>query len=128
MSDRFDLEQRIMDCWNLTSELKVLNEALLDKNMSKDELSNILIGLTSLYNIKFDNMFWLFEQLVHAQQFDIKVPETNPVDYVYSDSNITRVDVIDNLGRSYTNYKANRVDIAVQDEGRTLKVFVTEND
>ena len=40
-------------------------------------------------------------------------------------SNVTRVEVIDGYGRSYTSYNADAVHIAIQDDGRTLKVFHT---
>ncbi len=37
----------------------------------------------------------------------------------------TRVEVIDEKGRSYVNWKpTNKVRISTQDEGRTLKIFV----
>ena len=37
---------------------------------------------------------------------------------------ITRVEVIDEKGRSYVNWKpTNRIELQVQDNGRTLKVF-----
>lgn len=39
--------------------------------------------------------------------------------------NVTRVEVIDGLGRSYVNWnKNNSVGVSIQDEGRTLKVFI----
>lgn len=38
---------------------------------------------------------------------------------------VTRVEVIDNNGRSYFNWKdGNEVIISIQDDGRTLKIFV----
>lgn len=40
-------------------------------------------------------------------------------------TNITRVEVIDGYGRSYTSYNADKVHIALQDDGRTLKIFHT---
>ena len=40
-------------------------------------------------------------------------------------SNVTRVEVIDGYGRSYTSYNADRVKLSVQDDGRTLKVLHT---
>jgi hypothetical protein len=39
-------------------------------------------------------------------------------------SGVTRVEVIDRVGRAYTNYGVSLVALEVQDEGRTLKVFV----
>lgn len=39
---------------------------------------------------------------------------------------VTRLEVIDENGRSYVNWKKeNRVELSLQDEGRTLKVFIT---
>ena len=40
-------------------------------------------------------------------------------------SKVTRVEVIDGYGRSYTSYNADKVHITVQDNGHTLKVFHT---
>ena len=37
----------------------------------------------------------------------------------------TRVEVIDKSGRAYTNYDCKSVETQVQDEDRTLKVFVS---
>ena len=39
-------------------------------------------------------------------------------------SKVNRVEVIDEDGRSYTNYDAYNVEISIQDVGRTLKVFI----
>lgn len=40
---------------------------------------------------------------------------------------INRVEVIDENGRSYVNWKpTNRIELQVQDNGRTLKVFVSQ--
>jgi hypothetical protein len=39
-------------------------------------------------------------------------------------SKVNRVEVIDEDGRSYTNYDAYDVQISVQDVGRTLKIFI----
>ncbi len=41
---------------------------------------------------------------------------------------INRVEVIDENGRSYVNWKSsNRIQLQIQDEGRTLKVFISQN-
>jgi hypothetical protein len=40
---------------------------------------------------------------------------------------INRVEVIDEKGRSYVNWKKyNRVNLQIQDNGRTLKVFISQ--
>ena len=41
---------------------------------------------------------------------------------------VTRVEVIDNNGRSYVNNNNNNnVDLSIQDKGRTLKVIINQN-
>ena len=38
---------------------------------------------------------------------------------------INRVEVIDGDVRSYVNMKSNKVSISIQDEGETLKIFIS---
>ena len=64
MTDRFDLEQSIMKCWNITDDIDLLCEGVLENEMSQDDISNVLIGLKALYDIKFDKLFRQFEELV----------------------------------------------------------------
>jgi hypothetical protein len=64
MTDRFDLEQHIMKCWNITEEIDLLNKNVLEKNMSTDDISNFLLGLKTIYNAKFEEMFDNFSELV----------------------------------------------------------------
>lgn len=41
---------------------------------------------------------------------------------------VNRVEVIDKNGRSYVNWRSdNKVELSLQDNGRTLKVFIKEN-
>lgn len=40
---------------------------------------------------------------------------------------VTRVEVIDQDGRQYTNYKCNKVRISMQDDNRTMKIFLNTN-
>ena len=67
---RFDLEEGIMKCWNITDDLKILLEQYLDgdKPMTEDEVANILVGMIELYEIKFDHTFKIFEELVRDKK------------------------------------------------------------
>jgi hypothetical protein len=68
--DRFDLEQQIMDCWQITDDLKVLTEYVLEHGeeaLNIDTVANITIGLQQLYNLKFDKMFRTFEVLLKKE-------------------------------------------------------------
>ena len=64
MSDRFDLEQQIMACWNVTSDIDTLCEGVLESDMTTDQIANILLGMKQLYELKFDKMLRTFEQLI----------------------------------------------------------------
>ena len=64
MTDRFDLEQHIMKCWTITDDIDLLNFNVLEKDMSKDEISNFLLGLKTIYECKFNDLFDTFGVVV----------------------------------------------------------------
>lgn len=66
---RFDLEQEILDCWNITTDIKDIYKFVGDdpffegmKPEHQDKLINLLIGVMELYEIKFDRTFRTFEE------------------------------------------------------------------
>ena len=63
--DRFDLEQEIMACWNVVDDLDVFLSRYMDgPEMSEDDVANVILGIKSLYHLKFDKCFATFEQLL----------------------------------------------------------------
>ncbi len=55
--DRFDFEQQIMSCWNVTSDIRTVTEYLLDAPLEadrEDKIANMLMGIEALYQAKFD--------------------------------------------------------------------------
>lgn len=68
--NRFDLEQDILNCWHVTDDLDTLLRAYLDgPEMSQDDVANVLLGLKSLYHLKFDKLFFTFEQCIKNKEF-----------------------------------------------------------
>lgn len=68
--DRFDLESDIMNCWSIVEDIKELNRCMLDRRkMTDDEISNYLLGLETIYQVKFERLFETFEMLVHQNSF-----------------------------------------------------------
>lgn len=62
---RFDLEQQILNCWNMVEDVKALNAHLMDhREMTQDEISNYLLGLETIYNVKFEQLFSMYERMV----------------------------------------------------------------
>ena len=66
-NDRFDLEQQIFDCWHVTDDLDILFEAILDKEIDRDKIANIVLGLKELYHLKFERTFETFETCIRNQ-------------------------------------------------------------
>ena len=62
--DRFDMEQEVMKCWNVVDDLKVLHEGVLDRDLTRDQISNILLGLGEIYQLRFEVLFDTFETMV----------------------------------------------------------------
>ena len=62
--DRFDLEQDIFKCWHLVDDIDQLTEMVMDRDASKDTISNILIGLSALYGDRFQKLMNNFEELI----------------------------------------------------------------
>ena len=76
---RFDLEDEIMDCWGVVSDLSTVLEYLDDdffEGMSpaqQDKLSNLLLGMTEMYDVKFFKMFNTFAGCI--EEFDGEVAQ-----------------------------------------------------
>jgi len=68
--DRFDFEEQIMSCWNVTTDIRVVSEYLMDAPLEdgrQDKIANMLIGIEALYEAKFDKLFRQFEQMVRER-------------------------------------------------------------
>ena len=65
---RFDLEQEIMDCWGVTDDINVLAENVMEKSPDADTIANVLIGMQSLYQMKFERLFDTFEQCIKNKE------------------------------------------------------------
>lgn len=68
--DRFDLEQQIMKCWNVTDDINTLYEGVMDSSpeMTTDEIANALLGMHQIYELKFNKLFATFEQLIKERK------------------------------------------------------------
>ena len=67
MTDKMqDLEQHIMECWQLVDDVKLLYEQVMDKDLHKDQdrLANALLGLHTIYGMKFERAFKTYEEAI----------------------------------------------------------------
>jgi len=58
-----DLEQKIQECWQVVNDLKAVYhcERLYD---DENDMQNALLGLFTLYQIKFENLFQEYEKVL----------------------------------------------------------------
>jgi hypothetical protein len=61
MTDRFDLEQQIMDCWKITDEIPMMEEQ--GANVAD------MTSLACVYEFKFKKLWATFETMVAERQF-----------------------------------------------------------
>lgn len=66
--NRFDMEQKIFACWSVIEDIKVLRESMDTMNPSQDDLDNYLLGLETIYSVKFNQLFEMFEAGLKASK------------------------------------------------------------
>ena len=66
---RFDFEQQLLDCWSVINDINTLADAIYDNPtpLTDDEISNVLIGISHLYDLKFRKLFKMFEDRIDIQ-------------------------------------------------------------
>lgn len=90
------------------------------KNLVKSIATNTRINLTNKTKFDMENI-----GLYNAEGKALSMAD---VMAMLPTGMINRVEVIDEKGRSYVNWKpTNRTELQVQDNGRTLKVFVSQS-
>lgn len=61
MSNRFDLEQQILECWRVVDDIKLWNKQQLD--------SEKWAVLSEYYEAKFNNLWAVFEEMCQQRKF-----------------------------------------------------------
>jgi hypothetical protein len=65
---RFELESQIMNCWSVCDDLKTLYSHSDLRALDENELQNALLGLMTIYHMKFEKLFDMFEQGIRQKQ------------------------------------------------------------
>ncbi len=65
MSARFDLEQGILQAWNVCDDIQLLLDQW--EGMDEDQKQNYLIGLQQMYQMKFERLWDTFELSLREQ-------------------------------------------------------------
>ncbi len=70
-SNRFELEQDILNAWKITDDISMLYENILeDEHIDKDTIANALLGLQTIYSMRFERMWNTFEDMVSNKELD----------------------------------------------------------
>ena len=77
MKDRFDLEQDITNAWYVTTDIDMLMESIVDSERFRDmpphmvdKVSNALLGIKELYDMRFERLWNTFEECISNNQFN----------------------------------------------------------
>ena len=65
-----DLEPMIMDCWQVCNDLEVIFKQIGDgeRDPTQDELMNALLGMQQVYQWKFEQLFFKYEEVLRDRQ------------------------------------------------------------
>jgi hypothetical protein len=61
MTDQFDLEQAIIQCWQITEDIPMLEE--------QGASTADMVSLACVYEFRFKKLWEIFETLVHDRRF-----------------------------------------------------------
>ena len=66
MTDRFDLEQQILECWKVTDDIKLF----VSQNSNSEEFN----ALSIYYEKKFEQLWGTFETMCAERKFNDSTP------------------------------------------------------
>jgi hypothetical protein len=61
--NRFDFEQQMMNCWGVVDDIKTIYYLQDLRDTTEDEMQNLLLGLFTIYQVKFEILQKMFEDL-----------------------------------------------------------------
>jgi len=82
MEDKIlDLEQSIMQCWNVCDDIDLVYSQTMNHStpLTHDEMANILLGMKSLYHMKFEKCFGEFEDVCKEYWKNKKLSERGKI-------------------------------------------------
>ena len=59
----FDFENEFIKTSHIINDIDLLYENVMENDMSKDDITNVLLGLKKIYSMRFEKSFDLFEKL-----------------------------------------------------------------
>ena len=65
----YNLEQHIMECWQMVDDVNLLYEQVMENDLHKDQdkLANALLGLSTIYEMKFERVFDSYKKILEEK-------------------------------------------------------------
>ena len=64
MNTRFELEQALQELWQISDDLQLVVDNILNGDMADEEVANILIGLRKIHLLRCQKADDIFEELI----------------------------------------------------------------
>lgn len=70
MTEAYELETMIMECWHVCNDLEAVFKQIGDgeREPTPDELMNALMGIKQVYEWKFEQLFFKYEKLLASKE------------------------------------------------------------
>ena len=62
----FDFEQQILQCWGIVEDLHSVCDMLNPESDKESQVFDILLGVSKLYDVKFNKLFALYESMIRV--------------------------------------------------------------
>jgi hypothetical protein len=79
--DRFLLEEEISKLLNVCDDIDLLTENVLETEMSRDEIANVTLGISTLLRLRYEKIFDVFKQVFQLDNYKSSVLD-KPRDFV----------------------------------------------
>jgi hypothetical protein len=66
--DRFELEDALTEQWQISDDLDLLAEQILESGLNEDDTVNVLVGLAALHRMRCSKTSDIFEALLSTGQ------------------------------------------------------------
>lgn len=67
----YDIEEQILKCWEIGEDLVLVAQ----EHEDNDEISNKVMGLKHVYDMRFNKLWWLYEQAIKLNFADRKADD-----------------------------------------------------
>ena len=69
MSDRFKLEEQILNTSNFSDQIRLISKNISDYQLDNDQIVNVLEGLAILIELHTNDLFTTFKQAFNLDEY-----------------------------------------------------------